>query len=202
MNIISSPINEENSEIGREIKVDSSYLTENRVNIKIVWEATFQKKEDIKHSRDVMTKIINDFPQNIYLGLRVFSSDQDSTANYFMKVPLAQNNKQQLLNVIQQVTPTIHSPIGLNLIRAGEHLNEQKGAKHILLVTDGNINEQKALTKTIQNLRNKGIRTHILHLGDITKNDQLYLKSLTKLSDGKYFTYLEKDRVVPTINLN
>ncbi|WP_408956313.1 vWA domain-containing protein [Natroniella sp. ANB-PHB2] len=202
LNIISSPITEENSDIGRELKVSNSYHNQKRANIKIVWEVISQKEEDIKNSRNTMAKIINDFPQDVYLGLRVFGSYQHSTANYFMKVPLAQKNKQQLLELVKQATPTLHSPTRINLIRAGESLSEQQGKKHILLVTDGNNNEQQSLTKTIQYLKNKEIRTHILQVGDVNSTDQLYLRSLAEIGNGKYFMHSEKDSVVPTINLN
>ena len=56
-------------------------------------------------------------------------------------------------------------------------------------------------TKIVKRLSSEGIKTHIIHVGEITKINQLQLKNLAQLGNGRYFTYFEEEQVIPAINL-
>ncbi|MCK8817302.1 VWA domain-containing protein [Natroniella sulfidigena] len=205
LNIIStSPINEENAELGREIKVNSDYISNNRVNVKIIWDVISEEEEYIETSKEVLTTIINDFPEDVYLGMRVFGTINQITDNSLLRFPLTIDNQENLINFIKEVEPANAntSTSKLNLIKTADSLIDRQGKKHILLITNNNDNQQKELINTVEKLTRKGIRTHVIHTGNINDSNQPQLKSLAESGNGKYFTYFEKDRVVPTINLN
>jgi Ca-activated chloride channel family protein len=209
LNIISIPTSQEGESIGREIKVSSSQnqQNDNIINIEIVWDASdsmwgdIEEVNKINHSKKIIRRIIKDIPKNINLGLRVFGNEGSSDEESLLIVPLSQDNKENTLKAINQVKPSGKSPIGINISLAGKDLVNLPGEKHILLVTDGRDTGNIMPNKIVSELREKGIKTHIVQVGEITKVSQLQLKELSRLGGGKYFTYFEEEEVIPTMNL-
>ncbi|PRX34883.1 Ca-activated chloride channel family protein [Orenia metallireducens] len=208
LNIISIPASKEGSAIGREIKVNTVQAPQNnKINIEIVWDASgsmwgkIEKVNKISQSKQIIRRVIKDIPENINLGLRVFGNKGSIDKASLLIVPLSENNKEITLKAIDQIKPSGKSPIGINLLLAGKDLISLPGEKHILLVTDGKDTGDIMPNKIVSELRKKGIKTHIIQVGEITHISQLQLQELAKLGDGKYFTYFEEEEVVPTMNL-
>ncbi|WP_018248485.1 vWA domain-containing protein [Orenia marismortui] len=207
LNIITIPTNKK---INKEIKVNSNQnpLEYNRINVEIIWDLSgsmwgeIEEKNKINTSKKILNRIINDFPKEINIGLRVFGSKESNREGSYLAIPIKTNTKKDILNFIDQVKPLGKSPIALNLSYAGEDLKYLQGKKHILLITDGKDTGNIMPSKVINRLSKLGIKTHIIQVGKIDKYNQLKLKELSKLGNGKYFTYFEEEEIVPTINLN
>ena len=207
MNILSIS-KDDNPEFGREIKVNNSKLNikENSA-LEIIWDisgsmwAQLDNKSKITIAKETLAEICNQLPTNVYLGLRVFGSKVKTKDNSFLALALAQNNNQKLLNYLEGVKPAGKSPIGVNLLLAEKDLKDFSGQKHILLITDGKDTGKIMPSQIIKKLSQNNIKTHIIQVGEITQTNQLQLKSLAEIGNGKYFTYFEQQEVVPTINL-
>ena len=199
---------EDNPQFGREIKVNNSQLniTDNSV-LEIIWDVSgsmwgaVDDTNKITIAKEILEKICNQVPANVYLGLRIFGSKIANDDNSFLVLKPAPENNQRVLNYLTKVTPAGKSPIGVNLLLAKEDLKEFTGKKHILLVTDGQDTGKIMPIKIIKKLSAADIKTHIVHVGTIDKMNQLQLKALAEVGNGKYFTYFEQQQVVPTINL-
>ncbi|TDX51676.1 vWA domain-containing protein [Orenia marismortui] len=207
LNIITIPTNKK---VDKEIKVNTNQrpLKYNKINVEIIWDLSgsmwgeIEEKNKINTSKKILNRIINDFPKEINIGLRVFGSKESNREGSYLAIPIKTNTKKDILNFIDQVKPLGKSPIALNLSYAGEDLKYLQGKKHILLITDGKDTGNIMPSKVINRLSKLGIKTHIIQVGKIDKYNQLKLKELSKLGNGKYFTYFEEEEIVPTINLN
>ena len=198
---------EDNPEFGREIKVNNQQLNIKEDSaLEIIWDISgsmwgeIDNKNKITIAKEILQKICGELPTDVYLGLRIFGSKNNNN-NSFLVLKPAPNNNQQLLNYLSEVTPAGKSPIGVNLLLAKNDLIDFKGKKHILLITDGKDTGKTMPTKIVKGLSQENIKTHIVHVGKINKINQLQLKTLAELGNGRYFTYFEKKEVVPTINL-
>ncbi|GAB6138600.1 vWA domain-containing protein [Halanaerobaculum tunisiense] len=209
LDILSFSAVQDKSARGEEIKVDnSSSPTQHQDNIEIIWDvsnsmwATVDKQHKISLSKEILHTIVNQLPKQVNLGLRVFGSKQHQDNKSLLAIPLATNNRLKITSFINRVTPAGKSPIGLNLLQAKKDLVATDGRKHIILVTDGQDTGRIMPNNIIQEIKQLGIKTHVIHVGEIKQQKQLQLKSLAKLGDGKYFTYFEAKQIVPTLNFD
>jgi len=208
LNIISIPTSKANVSASREIKVSTSQSPENnKINVEIVWDASgsmwgeIEEGNKISQSKKIIRRVIKDIPDNINLGLRVFGNKGSIDKESLLIAPLSQDNKENTLKAINKIQPSGKSPIGINLSLAGQDLINLPGEKHILLVTDGRDTGNIMPNEIVDQLRKKGIKTHIIQVGEITHISQLQLKELAQLGGGKYFTYFEEEEVIPTLSL-
>ena len=198
---------DDNPKFGRGIKVNKQNFSRTEKNIlEIIWDISgsmwgqLDNKNKITISKKILTRICTELPSNVYLGLRVFGK-VDSKNNSFLVIKPAPNNKQELLNYLADITPAGKSPLGISLLLAQSDLEKFSGKKNILVVTDGKDTGEIMPSKIIKKLAKNKIRTHILHVGKLNRINQLKLKSLAELGNGKYFTYFEEKQVIATINL-
>ncbi len=199
-NLVSIPLAKNKFKEGGEIKVNSRQLTTNsKINIIILWDA-FEKNKFTQEidSKRIVNKIVKELPTEIKLGLRVLGIKNNQSV-----IPLAENNNQNLIDTIKKIKSDANSEasIGANLKAAAADLTRVAGIKHIILITDGYDDGKVMPDRAIKDIEDKGIKTHIVHVGELTKINQLKLKNLAELGSGKYFSYLEEDEIVPTINL-
>ncbi|AGB41323.1 uncharacterized protein containing a von Willebrand factor type A (vWA) domain [Halobacteroides halobius DSM 5150] len=197
-----------NSKIsGGEIKVNQPQLPiKYKDNVEIIWDVSksIQNKENINKittSKNVLYSIVNRLPTNLNLGIRVFGNKDRNNTPSFFTIPLGVKNRKEIINFINKINPTGESSIRTSLLKAKQNLIKYKGSKHIILVTDGEDTGKIMPSKVIKKLTKFKIKTHIVHIGKIDKVSQLKLKSLANLGNGKYFTYFEKNKISPTINL-
>ncbi|MFO7819833.1 MAG: VWA domain-containing protein [Halanaerobacter sp.] len=197
----------DNPEIGREIKVNNQNLNFKEDSaVEIIWDLSgsmwgqIDNKSKVTIAKEILRDICERLPTSISLGLRIFGSKGNNN-NSFLVLKPQKNNNRQLLDYLNEVTPAGKSPIGTNLLLAKKDLINFAGKKHILLITDGKDTGKVMPTKIVKKLSKDGIKTHVVHVGKITKINQLQLKTLAQLGNGRYFTYFEEKQVVPTINL-
>ncbi len=176
-------------------------------NIEIIWDVSgsmwgkVDNERKYLRAKKALGDIINTIPTNVSIGLRTIGSQKGSTDLTNLVVDIAKNNKQNLLNNIESLKPTGKSPIGKAMLEASDDLSNLEGNKHILLVTDGKDTGKVMPSKVANQIYNKGIRVHVLQIGINESVVNLKLQSIAQLGGGKYFTYSEKDKVVPTMNL-
>ncbi|MGM0501440.1 MAG: vWA domain-containing protein [Bacillota bacterium] len=199
---------EDNPEFGREIKVNNAKLDIKEDSVlEIIWDVSgsmwgqVDKKNKITIAKEVVKQICSQLPNNVYLGLRIFGVTDKPKSNSFLVLEPAQNNNQKILDYVNKIKPAGKSPIAVNLLLAEKDLLKFNGSKHILLITDGKDTGELMPSRIIKKMSKKNIKTHIIHIDNINKVNQLQLKNLAELGNGNYFTYFEKKQVVPTINL-
>lgn len=199
LNIISIPT--ESKSFNNEIKADKIQLPQNyeKININIIldtstsmWEEIDGKRK-IDISKTIIKNIINNLPDSIYLGLRLTNEKGQQTIN--------QNNSNYIIKKVKEVKESEKLNLSRNLEKATKDMINIKGKKHILLITDGQDQGDIMPSKVINQLKTLDINLHIIQVGDINKFNYIQLKTLAEIGGGNYYTYFEKDRIVPTINI-
>lgn len=193
----------------QEVKVNKEQLPTfvEAHNVEIVWDVSGSMwgkvAEDRKYlrSKKVLIDIIESIPSNVNVGLRIFGAKNSKHKTTNLNVKATTNNRNKLLEKVKQLNPAGKSPIGKALIEASRDLVNLEGNNHILLVTDGKDTGNIMPGRVANRLRGQGIRVHILYVGNPQEKVEINLKSIAQLGGGKYFVYSEKDKVVPTMNL-
>lgn len=196
-------------EQSREMKVNKEQLPAfvDANNVEIVWDVSgsmwgkVAKNRKYLRARQVLREIVSSIPDNVKVGLRVFGINDSQDEVTKLAVKVAKNNKPQLLERIKSLKPAGESPIGKALLKARDDLKGLKGNNHILLVTDGKDTGNIMPGKIAKQLYNQGIQIHVLQVGSSKEVTKIKLKSIAKLGGGKYFTYSDRHKVVPTMNL-
>jgi len=176
-------------------------------NIEIIWDVSdsmwgkVDNERKYLRAKKALVDIINSIPTNVNIGLRTIGNQKGSNGSTKLVVNITKNNKQNLLDNIESLRPTGKSPIGKAMLEASDDLSNLEGNKHILLVTDGKDTGKVMPSKLANQIYDKGIRVHVLQVGSNENVINLKLQSIAQLGGGKYFTYSEKDKVVPTMNL-
>jgi Ca-activated chloride channel family protein len=178
--------------------------TDNLANptIQIVWNTNPQDQtRQISTSKKLLKKLLADFPDKIKLGIITYGTkDSNNQPNYYSVAP-ASNNQQKILEIVTSVTPSGESSINESLLKAKQKLEFGDEPKHILLVTDGQDSGKILPERTVKKLQQAKIKTHVIHVGEISEIQQIKLKTLAELGSGKYFTQFEEQKIVPTMNL-
>lgn len=176
---------------------------ERKVNVEVIFDISNSMWGQVKgvnkilDSREVLSVIVKDLPSHVVLGLRTFGGDGESR----LIVPLGTNNRSDIQKVINSLRPEGKSPIGYALEQAGKDLKANEGKKYIILLTDGIDNGNVDPVAKARDLRDAGVITHVVYLRN---PDGTGIEELTRVAEeggGHFFTFDEKDLVVPTMTL-
>lgn len=176
-------------------------------NLEIIWDVSgsmwgeVAKDRKYLRSKKALKNIINSVPDNVNIGLRIFGNNKSQNGVTRLIVSGTKDNRIRLLEKIKNLTPAGKSPIGKALMEVSEDFKNSRGNKHILLVTDGIDTGNIMPEKVVNKLHKQGIKVHVLHVGSQKEQVNMKLKSIAQLGGGKYFTYSERNKVVPTMNL-
>jgi Ca-activated chloride channel family protein len=194
----------------REMKVNNEQLPKfvDANNIEIIWDVSGSMwgkvADDRKYlrSKKVLVDIINSIPNNVNVGLRVFGNKNSNMEPTQLAIKAGKNNRVKLLEKVRNLKPAGKSPIGKALQEASKDLINLEGNKHVLLLTDG-VDTGSVMPEKVSNkLYNENIRVHVLKIGNPEDKLDIKLKSIARLGGGKYFTYFDRNKVIPTMNLS
>lgn len=176
---------------------------ERDVNVEVIFDISNSMWGQVKgvnkilDSREVLKVIVKDLPTHVVLGLRTFGGDGESR----LIVPLGKDNRTDIKALIDKLRPEGKSPIGYALEQAGKDLQATEGKKYIILLTDGIDNGTLDPVAKARELREAGIITHVVYLRN---PDGTGIEELTRVAEeggGHFFTFDERDLVVPTMTL-
>ncbi|MFW6026235.1 MAG: vWA domain-containing protein [Candidatus Woesearchaeota archaeon] len=163
-----------------------------------MWEKDFDI-EKIIQSKDVLETFVNEIPDNINIGLRIFGARRiNDLEDSFLAAPIQNNNKNKLLNFITNVEPLGRASIAYTLEESRKDLQNVQGKKYLLLVSDGIDYGQIPTEDVIERLIEDDITLHIVHIGESEQCIKEKLKDMANNTGGEYFLYNDKDRVIKT----
>ncbi len=186
----------------------STQQKEPGIYVEVIWDASGSMwgrefgVEKILRSKEVLKTFSSKVPEQINLGLRIFGARKPGDLNdSFLAVPFQEKNRDEILNFVANVKPLGKSPIGYSIKEAVKDLNIVEAKKYILLVSDGIDNGDIPSSEVIQDLKNREIVLHIIHVGDLEDEElKAELKEMANFTGGDYFTYNEHDKVIPTFS--
>ena len=176
------------------------------IYLQVIWDASGsmwgreQGIEKILKSKDVLKNFAAQIPQEVNLALRIFGARKvGDLKDSFLAVPFNNGERAGLINFITNVNPLGKSPIGYSLKEAKNDLAVLNGQKHILLISDGIDNGELPTAEIVQELVDRQIVLHIIHIGDL-KNKPLKekLQEMAEKTGGSYLTYDDHNRIIPT----
>lgn len=157
----------------------------------------FQGVNKIVNSQRIMEVILKDLPPNVQLGLRTFGGQRETR----LEIPLGKDNRQEIWNTIRLLRPSGKSPIGYALQQAGNDLAQKQGRRYIILISDGIDNGQIEPVNTAKELQSMGITTHVIFVKGAEETGEQTLREIAKSARGRFFTFDERELVVPTMTL-
>jgi Ca-activated chloride channel family protein len=179
---------------------------ENELYLEVIWDASGSMwgrdygVEKIIRSKEVLKTFASELPEEINLGLRIFGARRvGDPEDSFMAIPFNESDREKVINFITNVKPLGRSPIGYSLREAGKDLEKVSGKKFILLVSDGIENGDIPAEEIVDELKEKNIVLHVVHIGEPDNEDiKKKLKELANTTGGYYYTYSNHEEVIPT----
>lgn len=185
------------------LTTDNQVASNQEINVEMIVDVSgsmwgqIQGVNKIINSKGVLKVLLRDLPQNVKLGLRTFGGKEET----HLRIPLGSNNRLEMEEIIQSLRPSGKSPIGYALDQAGKDLVNLEGKKYIILISDGIDNGEIDPVKKVQDLRSKGIITHVVYIKDVKSTGEEKLRKISEAGGGHFFSIDEKDLVVPTLTL-
>lgn len=179
----------------------------NEIYLEVIWDASGSMwgreygVEKIIRSKEVLKTFTSEIPERVNLGLRIFGSRRvDDLKDSFLAIPFQEEDREGILNFITNVKPLGKSPIAYSLREAKDDLKKVRGKKFILLVSDGIDNGNLPTAEVIREIKDNDIILHVVHIGDLNDRElKLKLKEMAESTGGRYFTYQDYNKVIPTL---
>lgn len=155
---------------------------------------------------DLLSESVERIPKSTKIGLRIDGLDTNFDnvhGTTKLVVPLASNNKREVLTALQNQQPSSFQRSLTHAVRRAvvEELQEAEGNSIVVVLTDGNLNDKRTDPTTY--LGSKPIKIIIVNVNDkpslgssrsMSKTPSAdhpdpiaYLKRLTKMTAGYYF---------------
>lgn len=174
------------------------------INVEVILDVSGSMWEQIEgvnkiiNSKDIIQVLINDFPEDVRMGLRTFGGNKVS----HLEIPLGTQNRKEMEKALKKLRPSGKSPIGFALDLAGKDFASREGKKYIILISDGLNNGNIDPIFKAEELRKNGIIIHVVYLKSINGNGDKVLSQIAKVGGGHFYCIEEKDLVVPTMILH
>jgi len=143
----------------------------------------------IKTAREALNKLLMDIPKETNLGLLsygLFSKVSCDDVHYV--VSIGANKQKAISDFISKINPKGKTPIAGALKMAGSHLENIKGEKHIVLISDGIETCGGDPCHVAGELTKKGINVKIHVVGfDVADKERKQLECIAKAGGGRYF---------------
>ena len=163
-------------------------------------------KLKIDVAKAVMKRIINLFPDDTRVGLRVYGHRQrDGTkgacTDSELVTPIGPLNRKHLNAQIQSIKALGSTPIAYSLLLAGEDLAKVKGPRHIVLITDGKEECHGNPAKAVEQIRAKGVdaRIDIVGFALTDKKDKADMDKVAGKSGGRFFDAQNREGLANSI---
>ncbi|MFH1489245.1 MAG: VWA domain-containing protein [Pseudomonadota bacterium] len=143
----------------------------------------------IKTAREALNKLLADIPPDTHAGLLsygLFSKDSCDDVHYVVSV--GANNQKAISDFISKINPKGKTPIEGALKMAGDHLQYIKGAKTIVLISDGIESCGGNPCEAAGELIKKGMDFKIHVVGfDVKAKAREQLECIARAGGGSYF---------------
>ncbi|MFW6377337.1 MAG: vWA domain-containing protein [bacterium] len=179
--------------------------TQEDIFIMLIWDASESMWEDnygvekIVQSKDVLKTFVNDIPEEINIGLRIYGARRvDDLKDSFLATPINNANRESMLNFIANVKPTGKASLAYSLDESRKDLKSVQGKKFLILVSDGIDNGEIPTEDVIDNIIKDDIILHVVQIGDSNKEIKDKLKDMATKTGGSYFTYNQQEEIIKT----
>ena len=140
-------------------------------------------------AKDVMSRLINDLPQGLNVGLVAYGHQRKGDCRDVEElVPLSELNKEILIRKIRELNPKGKTPITFSVQKTVEKLNAIGDETTIILVSDGKETCGGDPCALVMELRQSGIRFIMHVIGfDVTDEERSQLECLAEAGGGIYY---------------
>ena len=153
-------------------------------------------KQEQKMAADkrVLKSTLQVIPADVNVGLRVFGQKFDNTSSdctqTALLVPIGKNNRQMIVDEVEQLTPKGMTPLALTLMQAERDFEGLPGQRHVILISDGFETCGGDPCTYIKRLSAMGYNMKIDIIGMGLKHDKIardHLNCITQASGGHYY---------------
>lgn len=145
-------------------------------------------------AKQVLSKIVDEIPQQTQVALRVYGNNSPVARNDCkdseLMIPLSPLNRQTILKKIEGLTPKGKTPIAFSLEQARQDLSGGKGSSVLLLITDGIESCNGDPVAAAASLGKLGIKTkvHVIGFDVANEKEGTDLARIATAGGGKYFS--------------
>ena len=148
-------------------------------------------KAKITVARDVMNALVEDWNEDIDLGLMVYGHRKKrSCADIELMLPVGKPDADKVMTAINSIKPKGKTPISTSLQQAAETLRYTEDPATVILISDGEESCEADPCAVAKELESKGINftAHVIGF-DIGSNPeaQTQLKCVAESTGGKFF---------------
>lgn len=172
------------------------------INVLFLLDASYSMKDKlggqkkISAAKQVLETALSRIPADVNLGLRVFGQAFTGIVELdchqtVLLVPLGKGNRRSIIEKVRRVEPFGMTPLEYALKQAAESdLRDIRGAKTIILITDGAETCGGDPCRYIRTLPHRGIKLKVDVVGLNLKRDpdaRSQLNCIAEASGGKYY---------------
>jgi hypothetical protein len=158
-------------------------------------------------AKEVMKQIIDLFPDDTQVGLRVYGhrrkdGSKGACEDSELITPIGPLDRKRLSDQIQSIKALGGTPIAYSLQQAGNDLARIEGPRHIVLITDGKEECKGDPAKAVEQIRDKGVdvRLDIVGFALVDKKDKEDMTRVAAKSGGRFFDAQNRDALAHAIN--
>jgi hypothetical protein len=155
-------------------------------------KAKVADKSKISIARDVMGSLMQDWNEEIDLGLMVYGHRSKACDDIEIVVPVGKPNPTAILDAINSITPKGETPIGASLKMAAEKLNYIESPTTVILVSDGEESCKSDPCAVAKELEKAGVNFTAHVIGYDVSDEKMakaqeQLKCVAESTGGKFF---------------
>jgi Mg-chelatase subunit ChlD len=158
-------------------------------------------------AKEVMKQIIDRFPDDTQVGLRVYGhrrkdGSKGACEDSELITPIGPLDRKRLSDQIQSIKALGGTPIAYSLQQAGNDLARIQGPRHIVLITDGKEECKGDPVKAVEQIRDKGVdvRLDIVGFALVDKKDKEDMIRVAASSGGRFFDAQNRDALSQAID--
>lgn len=151
----------------------------------------------ISIAKDVMVDLVNDWDENIPVGLMIYGHRRKNDCRDIELVSSPGNlDRELLVDKIKSITPRGKTPITSSLIQAALAVHSSKGNPSVVLVSDGleTCDADPCAAAFSFDLVNPGFDVHVIGF-DVNEEESKALQCIADRSGGKFFRANDADQL-------
>jgi hypothetical protein len=159
-------------------------------------------KMKIQIAKDIMSKLIQDTPADIYVGLMVYGHRRVGDCSDIEEIiNIGSLDKTAAISTINNITPRGKTPLTDSIAAAIDRLKDKKYAATIVLVSDGIETCDKDPCAITKKLKDSGINfvMHVVGFGT-QSGDAQQLSCIAQAGGGKYFSAANAAELLNALN--
>lgn len=151
----------------------------------------------ISIAKDVMVDLVNDWDENIPIGLMIYGHRRKNDCRDIELVSSPGNlDRELLVDKIKSITPRGKTPITSSLIQAALAVHSSKGNPSVVLVSDGleTCDADPCAAAFSFDLVNPGFDVHVIGF-DVNEEESKALQCIADRSGGRFFRANDADQL-------